>query len=611
MQTIGEMLEGVARHEPERIAIIFDGLELTYAQLNLQVNRLAQGLISRGLSRGDRVMVFMQNSAQIVTTYFAIAKAGMIIVPLNATYRRDEITHIGKDTAAKAIIAQQDLWLREAEPIKDLPDLGLIVVDDKEMLPGVERLQDLMSPDDSAPPDHAHLDDIVIILYTSGTTGRPKGATQTHRTIRTNLRGGCSANKFCRDDRLLCALPLYNSYGMNVVMMSAIASAATLVIAERFDAREVLNHIKMHKCTFFAGTPTMFSYPLQEYDPNKDDVRSLRVTNSAGSHCAERLAQEIERVFGTVHLCGYGKTESSGYTCLNPLSGIRKDNSVGPALSSTLLKVVSDTDEELPAGQIGEVVEHGDTHSIHGYWNRSEVNERTYRGGWFHTGDLGYLDEDGYLFLVGRKNDLIITSGTNIYPAEIEQVLYSHPRVALAAVIGVPDELKGELPKAFIVLKRGETCTEQEIIDFVKSHIAKYKAPRMVEFVDSLPQGPSGKILKRELKSIRRNLPMGIAGSCSMVTNLTCPPDDPFCDLKPPASTCSIGCERYSVFSDELANRGDKCHKCCSRIAEEALIPMRIQGGKIRDIFSVREVPLRLRQELPLFFGMLISPTEK
>ncbi len=193
MQTLGEMLDGVARHQPKQTAIIFDGAELTYEELNRQTNRLAHGLISRGLTRGDRVLVFMGNSPSIVIAYFAIIKAGMIVVPLNATYRPDEITHIGKDTAARGIIVQKDLWEREKDAIRDLPDLELIAVDDNDKREGLERLEDLKSEGNDAPPDRAHLDDIVIILYTSGTTGRPKGATQTHRTIQTNLRGGVRA----------------------------------------------------------------------------------------------------------------------------------------------------------------------------------------------------------------------------------------------------------------------------------------------------------------------------------------------------------------------------------------------------------------------------------
>ncbi|MFH1115029.1 MAG: long-chain-fatty-acid--CoA ligase [Pseudomonadota bacterium] len=500
MQTVGEMLEGVARNEPDRIAVIFGDRKITYRELNRDVNRLAQGLLSRGLTKGDRVMVFMQNSPGIITAYFAIMKAGMTMVPLNAMYRRNEITHIGTDTSARAIITDADLWLREADVIAQLPDLEFVIVDGTEERPGTVRLSDILSEITTAPRTDAHLDDIVCILYTSGTTGLPKGATQTHRTVLTNLWGGCSANKFNRDDRLLCAMPLFNSYAMNVVMMSSIAMAATLVVVPRFDARMVLDHIGEHKCTFFGGTPTMFSYLLREYDESRDDLSSLRVTNSAGSHCPGSLGEEIERTFGIVHLCGYGKTESSGYTALNPIVGIRKNNSVGTPLSNTWMKIVSDDDEELPAGEIGELAERGDTYSIHGYWNRPEVNVQAFRGGWFHTGDLGYLDEHGYLFLVDRKQDLIITGGTNIYPVEVEDVLYSYPKVALAAVIGVPDELKGEVPKAYIILKQGETATEQEIIDYVKTRIAKFKAPRLVEFVESLPQGPSGKILKRELR---------------------------------------------------------------------------------------------------------------
>jgi long-chain acyl-CoA synthetase len=500
MQTIGEMLDGVARQEPERTAIVFGDAQITYEELNREANRLAHGLMSRGLVKGDRVLVFMHNSPGIVTTYFAIIKAGLTVVPLNAQYRRDEINHIGTDTSAKAIVAAPDLLLREAEAIGDLPDVELVVIDDKDEHPGAVRLEDVMAENAATPDLSIRMDDIVSILYTSGTTGRPKGATQTHRSIQTNLRGGCSYNKFGRDDRFLCAMPLFNSYAMNVVMMSAVAMGATLVLVDRFDARRVLDHISSEKCTFFAGTPTMFAYLLQEYDENRDNVQTLRVTNSAGAHCPGSLAREIERTFNIIHLCGYGKTESSGYTTLNPLVGIRKDNSVGTALANTRIKIVSDDDKELPAGEIGELIERGDTYSIHGYWNRPDVNETAFRGGWFHTGDLGYIDEDGYLFLVDRKQDLIITGGTNIYPAEVEEVLYAHPKVALAAVVGVPDKLKGEIPKAFIILKQGESATEQDIIDFVQSRIAKFKAPRVVEFVESLPQGPSGKILKRELR---------------------------------------------------------------------------------------------------------------
>jgi long-chain acyl-CoA synthetase len=209
----------------------------------------------------------------------------------------------------------------------------------------------------------------------------------------------------------------------------------------------------------------------------------------------------VEKTFGVIHMDGYGQTEGCGFTTLNPLVGVRKSDSVGVPLSNVWIKIVDDNFNELPPREVGEIVEKGDVFSIHGYWQRPEINEETYTEGWFHTGDLGYVDEEGYLYVVDRKQDLIITGGANIYPVEVEEILYTHPAVALAAIIGIPDEVKGELAKAYIVLKEGATASEQDLIDYVRGRIAKYKAPRVVEFVKSLPQGPTGKILKRELRA--------------------------------------------------------------------------------------------------------------
>jgi long-chain acyl-CoA synthetase len=229
-------------------------------------------------------------------------------------------------------------------------------------------------------------------------------------------------------------------------------------------------------------------------------MAALRVVNSGGAHCPASLIKDVEKSFDVIFLDGYGQTEGCGFTTLNPLAGVRKPESVGVPIANIRIKIVDDNFSELPPEEVGEIVERGDVFSIHGYWNRPEVNKDVYQKGWFHSGDLGYLDRDGYLYVVDRKQDLILTGGANIYPVEVEEVLYRHPSVSMAAVIGMPDEIKGELAKAYIVLKKGTAVTEQELISYVRSNIAKFKAPKMVEFVDSLPQGPTGKILKRELR---------------------------------------------------------------------------------------------------------------
>lgn len=502
MQTITEMLESNARYEPDRIAVIFEEQRITYKELNKEINKLANGLVRMGLKRGEVVMTLIPNSIRFIITHFALIRAGVTVIPLNVMYTPHEITYIGQDSGASTIVANADLWAGNVSVKAALPALNNVIISKGQAGKGEITLDSLVTNIETAPAVASELDDIVSVIYTSGTTGRPKGATQTHRSILSNVMGCCTRNKFTREDHLVCGLPMYNNFALSVVIMSAFYTAATLVAVDRFDARKVLDAIKEHGGTYFGGTPTMYSYFLHEYKEGHDDVSTLRAVNSGGAHCAGEIIRQVEKTFGATHMEGYGQTEGCGFTTLNPYVGVRKENSAGPPISNCLLKIVDDDDNELPVGKTGEITIKGDCFSIHGYLNRPEVNADVYRGGWFHSGDLGYLDKDGYLYVVDRKQDLIITGGQNIYPAEVEEELYTHPKVALAAVIGIPDTDKGELAKAYIVLKKGQTATEKEIIDYVRTRIAKFKAPRLVEFVESLPQGPTGKILKRELREM-------------------------------------------------------------------------------------------------------------
>ena len=506
MQPIGAMLDRSAGKHPEKAAIVFEDAALPYYELNEGVNRLADGLKNLGVKKGDRVMVQLANGPEIIMAHYAIIKAGAIAVPWNVMYVAHEIRYIGRDTSAGTVILDNSFLHLFDEVGADLPDLENFVVAGDTVPPSMHRFGDLISdsPEQSESAD-VSLDDIVSIIYTSGTTGRPKGATQTHRSILSNVASLCEINRFDSEDKLLCALPLFNNFALNVVMMSTFYSGASMIVADRFEAGKVMDHITRHGATYFAGTPTMFVYLLQAYDKERHDVKTLRVVNSGGAHCPAALLNEVEQTFNVIHMDGYGQTEGCGFTTINPLQGIRKPESVGRPIANIQVKIVDDNDREQAPEEVGEIVEKGDVFSVHGYWRRPEINTEVYKNGWFHSGDLGYLDSDGYLYVVDRKQDLIITGGANIYPVEIEEVLYTHPAVALAAVIGIPDEVKGELAKAYIVLKEGMKATEKEIIDFVRSKIAKFKAPRMVEFIDTLPQGPTGKILKRELRASELN----------------------------------------------------------------------------------------------------------
>lgn len=501
MQLLGEMLESAVKSFPRNIAVISEGKEVSYLAFDDMVNKTAYCMQKMGVRYGDPVLLYMTNSLEFLAFYFALIKIGAIAVPLNVMYKAQEILYIAGDTGSDTIITEKKL-LDHVIAFKEDFSLKNIISTGEQLPSGIIPYSRISadSPRSKVIPGNAGYDDVVSIIYTSGTTGKPKGATQTHRSILTNVLGFRQIDKFSPGDRLVCALPLYNNFGLNVVMMSAFNCGACLIVLERFEAEKVLDAINQHRGTCFFGTPTMFIYLMEKFDPQKYDVSSLRVVNSGGAPCPEELIKGFESKFGAVFLNGYGQTEGCGFTTLNPYDGVRKKNSVGLPISDVRLKIVDNDGKELAPGQVGEVLLKGDVFSVHGYWRREEVNKETYKNGWFHSGDLGYLDEDGYLYIVDRKQDLIITGGQNIYPAEVEEVLYTNPKVSMAAIIGIPDKRKGELAKAYIVLKEGEKAGEEEIINFVRDRIAKFKAPRLVEFVEYLPQGPTGKILKRSLR---------------------------------------------------------------------------------------------------------------
>ncbi|MBM4339422.1 MAG: long-chain fatty acid--CoA ligase [Deltaproteobacteria bacterium] len=501
MQLLSEMFERSAKESKEKPAVLFEEKEVTYQELKELTDKMTNGLQEMGIEPGERILEFMTNRIEFVISHFGIIKSGATAVPINVMYKPYEIVYIANDTQAKGIVTESHLFPIVLECMPQIPTLKYVIVLGETIPEGTLSFQSLISKAGTTfrKPD-ASVDDIVSIIYTSGTTGKPKGATQTHRSIYMNVIGDIAANKLTSSDRLVCALPLFNNFALSVLLMPTFFIGGSMVLVDRFEAGKVLDRLSRFKGTYYAGTPTMYIYLLEHLDPKIHNLQSLRVVNSGGAHCPYEVIKDFEDKFGADFLDGYGFTEGCGFSTLSPLVGIRKKNSVGIPISNIRVKVVDDYDQEVPKGTVGEICDKGDHHSIHCYWNNSEANTKSYRGGWFYSGDMGYLDEDGYLYITDRKADLIITGGQNIYPVEVEQIIYTHPKVAMAAVIGIPDKVKGELAKAYIVLKPGESTTEQEIIEFVRSRIAKYKAPRLVEFVKSLPQGPTGKILKRELR---------------------------------------------------------------------------------------------------------------
>ena len=476
-----------------RPALRQDGQELTYGQLERGSGQAAAMLREAGVGAGDRVALMMPNVLAFPLLFYGALAAGAVVVPMNPLLKGREVAHYLGDSGASVILA----WGQAAdEAAKGAADGGVPVIRVTE--PGAQAVLG------SRPPleDWAERadDDDAVILYTSGTTGVPKGAELTHANLLRNAEVTATTLLATGPgDVVMGCLPLFHSFGLTCGLNAAVLGGACLALLPRFDPGAALEMISREKVTIFEGVPTMYAALLHHPDAGRTDASSLRVCVSGGAALPLEILRGFEDTFGCPILEGYGLSETSPVASFNHPDRPRKPGSIGTPVAGVQMRVVDDAGAEVPPGQVGEVVIRG--HNVmKGYWGNPDATAAAIPDGWFRTGDLARMDEDGYFFIVDRKKELIIRGGYNVYPREVEEALYEHPSVAAVAVIGIPHESLGEEVGAAVALKPGASTTPGELQEFARDRVAAYKYPRQVWLVEELPKGPTGKILRREVR---------------------------------------------------------------------------------------------------------------
>jgi long-chain acyl-CoA synthetase len=483
--------ETVGKHG-DRPALKLDDATVTYEQLDEGSARAAALLKSKGLEPGDRVGIMLPNVPYFAIAYYGVLRAGGVVVPMNVLLKGREVSFYLEDPEAKLLFAWHD-FAEAAEKGADEAGAEVITVKPGEF----EKLLGEHDPDTAIADRDG--DDTAVILYTSGTTGKPKGAELTHDNMYKNAEVAAGLGEVSHEDVLLGALPLFHSFGQTCGLNAGVYTGSCLTLIPRFDPAKALEIIQRDKVTVFQGVPTMYTAMLQHEDKDDYDLSCLRICMSGGSAMPVEILKGFEEAFGCKVLEGYGLSETSPVASFNHPDKERKPGSIGTPIDGVEMKVVDDDGNEVDQGEVGEIVIKG--HNVmKGYWNREEATGEAIKDGWFYSGDMAKVDEDGYFFIVDRKKELIIRGGYNVYPREIEEVLYEHPAVAEVAVVGVPDEKMGEEVGAAVALKKDQEVSEDELRDFVKNEVANYKYPRKIWFVDELPKGPTGKILKREIE---------------------------------------------------------------------------------------------------------------
>ena len=495
---LSKLLENTAERFPDRIAVRFDGREYSFDALNRKVNRLANGLRSAGLKRGNRCILMMPSGIDFICSYYALAKLGAAIIPVNFLYRVHELSHIFGDCGAEAFIGMAPYLDEPGKVLADLPRIRLRFAAGVEDAPDFRPLAALDGSEEFRSEDMDDQDTLAI-LYTSGTTGAPKGAMLTHKNLYSNAMTVADMRQSGPADVVIGVLPLYHIYGQTSAMNASIYLGLTFHVFRSFEPRPVLDLIETEKSTILIAVPTIFNRLLAEAEREGLRRSSLRYCVSGGASLPVEILRKFEERFQVKIYEGYGLTECSPVCVENPFGKKTKPGSIGIPIPGFEARVVSPYRADVPAGEVGELIVKGPG-VMKGYLNRPDATTDAVVDGWLHTGDMARMDAEGYITIVDRKKDMIIRGGYNVYPREVEEVLFQHPAVFEAGVYGVPHADLGEEVAANVVLQPGSQITADELRDFVRARLAPYKYPRIIRLVDELPKSHTGKVLKRELR---------------------------------------------------------------------------------------------------------------
>jgi long-chain acyl-CoA synthetase len=495
------LLENSANAYADQEALIFQDKRITYAQLKNAADRLAQGLISTGLKPGDRIAVMLPNIPHFPICYYASMKLALTIVPISICYKQAEIQHQVEDSEAKAIIYWGGFRNRVLKAVEGLDHCRrLLVVGNKEA-PGEVRVNYLIEKNEPLSETFpVESGDTALVVYTAGTTGRPKGAELTHQNILANTESCLQFLQIDQNDSVVAVMPLYHPLGHTLCMATFLRAGGRIILLPKFNAGQLLELIANKKPSYLVAVPSMIREILKEKGGPDSSLASLKFVLSSGDALRPKTLENFEKLFKVPILEGYGLTEASPMVSFNSPKRERKAGSVGLPLPGVEMRIVDDEGEEVKPGEVGEIIVQG-PNVMKGYLNRIEATKEVLRDGWLYTGDLAVLHENGFGFIVVRKKNVIVKSGFNVYPREVEKHLNLHPKVKEAVVVGVPDPLHGEEIHATVVLRSGETATEQEIIEYAKEHMATYKCPRIVHFMETLPKGPTGRVLRDDIKA--------------------------------------------------------------------------------------------------------------